>query len=224
MKRILGTVTIGQSPRTDVTPDLRAILGDGIDIVEAGALDGLSRDEIASLAPETGDYVLVTRLADGSSVQVAEKYIAPRVEARIAEHFANGLSIVLLLCTGEFPDFPTDGLLLRPQRILYNTVEAVAKGLRVGFLTPSRDQIAQSGRRWKSVCSDLRVVPASPYADAERAVRAAAAEMKEWGADLTVMDCMGYTLAMQEAVREVTDRPVILARGIVARVVRELIG
>ena len=68
------------------------------------------------------------------------------------------------------------------------------------------------------------MVPASPYADAERAVRAAAAEMKEWGADLTVMDCMGYTLAMQEAVREVTDRPVILARGIVARVVRELIG
>ena len=35
---------------------------------------------------------------------------------------------------------------------------------------------------------------------------------------------MGYTLAMQEAVREVTDRPVILARGIVARIDRELIG
>ena len=224
MKRILGTVTIGQSPRTDVTPDLRTILGDDVDIVEAGALDGLTKEDVAKLAPESGDYVLVTRLADGSSVQVAERHIAPRVEAKIGAHFANGLPVVLLLCTGEFPDFPTDGLLLRPQRILYNTVEAVARGLRVGFLTPSREQIAQSENRWRTVCSNIRVVPASPYANADAAVRAAASELGEWGADLAVMDCMGYTLAMQGMVRTITGKPVILARGIVARVVLELIG
>lgn len=96
MKHVVGTVTIGQTPRTDVIPELSAILGD-VTIREAGALDGLSRAEIAGLAPQRGDYVLVTRLADGSSVQVAERHITPRVAAKIKEHFDAGVPLVLLL-------------------------------------------------------------------------------------------------------------------------------
>ena len=117
MERIVGTITIGQSPRTDVIPELSAILGD-VTIREAGALDGLSQEEIAELAPKCGDYVLVTRLADGSSVKVAERHITPRIVGKIKEQFQAGVSLVLLLCTGEFPEFPEGGLLIRPQRVL----------------------------------------------------------------------------------------------------------
>ncbi len=137
MKKVIGTVTIGQSPRTDVIPDVASILGPDIEIREAGALDGLSPEIIASFAPGEGDYVLVTRLADGSSVQVAERHITPRIHEKIAEHFTGGIPVVLLLCTGEFPDFETGGLLIRPQKVLFNAVAAVAKGMRIGILTPS---------------------------------------------------------------------------------------
>ena len=60
MKYQVGTVTIGQAPRVDITPDLKTIIGDGIEIVEAGALDGLTKEQIAAMAPHEGDYVLVT--------------------------------------------------------------------------------------------------------------------------------------------------------------------
>ncbi len=40
MKPLIGTVTIGQSPRVDLIPELRAILGEEVQIIEAGALDG----------------------------------------------------------------------------------------------------------------------------------------------------------------------------------------
>ena len=46
MKYQVGTVTIGQAPRVDITPDLKTIIGDGIEIVEAGALDGLTKKDI----------------------------------------------------------------------------------------------------------------------------------------------------------------------------------
>ena len=46
----LGAVTIGQSPRTDIIPDLRTVLGAEVEIVEAGALDELAPDEIRALA------------------------------------------------------------------------------------------------------------------------------------------------------------------------------
>ena len=39
-KLILGTVTIGQAPRTDLIPEIKQFLGDGVEILEAGALDG----------------------------------------------------------------------------------------------------------------------------------------------------------------------------------------
>ncbi len=41
---------------------------------------------------------------------------------------------------------------------------------------------------------------------------------------LVVLDCMGYTLAIQDKVRQITGAPVILARGIFGRVLKELIG
>ena len=59
----VGLITVGQSPRSDVVPDMAAILGGDVEILEAGALDGLSRAQIAPLAPEGDDEIIVTRLA-----------------------------------------------------------------------------------------------------------------------------------------------------------------
>ncbi|WP_030105419.1 AroM family protein, partial [Actinoalloteichus caeruleus] len=46
----LGVVTIGQSPRVDLVPELLPRLG-RVEVVERGALDDLGRAEIAALAP-----------------------------------------------------------------------------------------------------------------------------------------------------------------------------
>lgn len=223
MKHVVGTVTIGQTPRTDVIPELSAILGD-LTVREAGALDGLSRAEIAGLAPQCGDYVLVTRLADGSSVEVAERRITPRVAAKIKEHFDAGVPLVLLLCTGEFPEFPEGGLLVRPQRVLFHVVRAVAEGKRLGILTPSAEQVPQSEERWRQLGGAVKSVPASPYVDAEAAVERASRELGEWGAELLVLDCIGYSESMRRAAGAVAGAPAVSGRGMAARVVRELIG
>lgn len=220
----VGTVTIGQAPRVDVTPDLMKILGPQVELVEAGALDGLGAEQIAAMAPRPSDYVLVTRLADGSSVQICERTVAPLVRQKIAAHFAAGIPAVLLLCTGEFPDFPTDGLLLRPQKILFNMVQAVVPaGAKLGVFMPSPDQLEQSSQRWSQVTPQNRSISASPYVRPEETIPAAAEEFARWGADVLVMDCMGYTLAMKEQVRRITGKPVILARSIAARALRELV-
>ncbi|GAB1486503.1 AroM family protein [Aminivibrio sp.] len=224
MEKIIGTVTIGQSPRVDIVPEISAILGPDVKIAEAGALDGLTKEQIAEFAPVKGDYVLVTRLADGSSVQIAEHYITPLIRKKIQGHFDRGIPLVFLLCTGEFPGFDTAGLLIRPQKVLFNAVSAVAEGMRLGILTPSPQQVEQSERRWKEASQTVLSVPASPYVDAMSSVEEGARKLKDWNVQISVLDCMGYTLAMQKRVREITGRPVILARGIAARTVAELIG
>ena len=220
--KVIGTVTIGQAPRVDIMPELTAILGPEVEIIEAGALDGLSKKEIAAFAPKTGDYVLVTRLADGSSVKVAEQYITPRLKKKIHSFFDQGIEVVALLCTGEF-QLAGKGLLVRPQPILYNVTQAVADGLKIGVVSPAADQIPQSQKRWRQVGTQQVMMAASPYGDIAELDKAADV-LKNESVQLVVLDCMGYTLAMQERVRNVTGAPVILARGIFARVLKELIG
>src|SRR5262245_31141310 len=80
----VGLITVGQSPRSDVVPDMAAILGGDVEIVEAGALDGLDGERIAALAPQGDDEILVTRLSDGSPVFVGKTGMIPLIEARIA--------------------------------------------------------------------------------------------------------------------------------------------
>lgn len=43
MKKKIGAITIGQSPRIDVIPEMQEILGENVIILEAGALDGLTK-------------------------------------------------------------------------------------------------------------------------------------------------------------------------------------
>src|SRR3989442_131023 len=68
LRSVVGLVTIGQSPRSDVVPEMAALIGPGIEVREAGALDGLKRSEIEPLAPTGDDEILVTRPQDGSAV------------------------------------------------------------------------------------------------------------------------------------------------------------
>ena len=70
LRPVVGLVTIGQSPRPDIVPDMAAIIGPGVDILEAGALDGLTRSDVDALKPTGDDEILVTRLLDGTGVFV----------------------------------------------------------------------------------------------------------------------------------------------------------
>ena len=59
MKKI-GAITVGQTPRTDLIPEIAPILGDSIEIIQMGGLDGLTKEEIQTMTPAPGDHVLVS--------------------------------------------------------------------------------------------------------------------------------------------------------------------
>ena len=61
----IGALTIGQSPRNDLIPEIEAFFK-GAEIIQLGALDGLSKEQIADLAPSGDDEILVSKLKDDS--------------------------------------------------------------------------------------------------------------------------------------------------------------
>src|SRR3981081_4251086 len=120
----IGMVPLGQAPRGDVVPDMAALLP-GVEILEAGALDGRDRAAIARLAPAGDDEILVTRLADASSVFVGKAHVLPRVKARIAALEDQGGPLTVLLCTGPFPRMAARRPRLKPQQVLLGVLRRV---------------------------------------------------------------------------------------------------
>lgn len=218
----IGAITVGQSPRIDVTADIMRIFEGKAELCEKGGLDGLTKEEIQKFKPEEGDYVLVSRLNDGSSVTFAERFILPRLQTAILELEAEGAELIMMFCTGKFPDTLRSCVpLIYPCDILDRMVPLFSPNSSIIVVTPSSQQLKQSLDKWSQIITDVKVVSASPYGNWEEILKAAE-QIKELHADVIVLDCIGYTQEMKKVFAEETKKPVILPRTLLARMISEL--
>ena len=212
-------VTIGQTPRTDMVPDLVARLPAGTRVREVGALDGLDHAAVAALGPGPGEARLVTRMADGSQAVVGKSKMHARLQG-ILDGLGQDPSVVtVLLCTGEFPGLRGPGVFLDAQHLVDHGVAALCAGMaRVGLLLPAAEQAGEF--HWRPAPrQELRVTWASPYVGDR--FDEAARELS--GCDALVMHCMGFTEEQRARVARSSGRPVLLARRFVAAAVAQLL-
>jgi len=219
-------ITVGQAPRDDLVPYMEQVFSRKVSIWQAGVLDGLSREAMASLAPDAGEVGIVARLLDGSNTLLSHKKILPRVQALVDRAVAQGAGLIVILCGADWSALRSPTLIVNPGKVFPAIVTALASGWRLGVIKPSAGQIEQARRQFADRGIEAVVTAASPYTGEQRLrdVRAAAEQLKVAGVDLVWMTCVGMDEVMRSIVREVTGRPVILARTILARVIDEFLA
>jgi protein AroM len=223
MKKHIGIVTIGQSPRTDVVPELQTYLGDHVAVIEHGALDGLSLTEVKAYAPESGMLPLVTRLQDGTEVIVAKEKLLPRLNEMVMALDDQGVDMILLLCNGDFPVFETRCLVVEPQRLVDRCVAGLLRERhRLGVLVPVPEQESWVRRRLEALNPNLTVAVASPY-EGEKVLETACRRFRDNACDLIVLYCMGFNRRLGEKVRSLCDTSVMVSSTFVARILGELL-
>ena len=128
MKQIkIGAITIGQAPRTDITRDILPLLPDYMTLTEYGALDDMTYEEVMSqFAPSEDDEVLVSRMRDGRQAKFTERFIRPLVQQKIDQAEAEGVSAIILFCTGVFPEFRHQVLFIEPQPLNWRAIKKSA--------------------------------------------------------------------------------------------------
>lgn len=216
----MGLVTIGQSPRTDITPDIVEQLPDWMEVVEAGALDEFDSAEAVqeAVGPREDEPIFVTRMRDGSSVTVDRESVIDLVQARIHD-LTDEVSTIGVLCTGDFPAFEADVPILEPSDLLHGWASSIVDGGTIGVLMPKPEQLDQTFDKWDGF--DVVAAAGSPYTDDDEV--GSAAEAIGTDADLVVMDCMGYTPEMKATVREKTGAGVLLGRSVLAKTATEVL-
>jgi len=219
-RKSVAFVTIGQSPRVDMLPEMLARIGPGIEPIEIGVLDDLGADAIARLAPRAGDQTLVSRLRDGREVTIGKTWTRQRLVELMHDLDTKDLDLIVLLCTGYFEGVHARTLMVEAQRIVDHTVDAVSEdGRAVGVMVPLATQMNEFHGREHGGRS-VTMAHASPYSEGR--FEDAARELAK--TDLIVMHCMGYSEAMRGRVAAVSGKPVLLARRLVANAVAELIA
>lgn len=220
----LGTLTIGQAPRADITPILDAVLGSELPRQHAGVLDGLSREEIdRDFAPAPDGALLITKLLDGTSVVIDRERTERAAQAKLSMLEAAGCSTILMLCTGHFESLWTKrARLIEPDRILPPTVAALVQDAQLGIIVPLTEQIASEAGKWAPLARPPIYAAASPYGDDGLTVAEAAEALAERGAQILLMDCMGFVERHCHGAAS-AGLPVILSNALIAKIVSEVV-
>jgi protein AroM len=222
MRPKIGLLTIGQAPRKDVLSDIRPILGPEIEIIERGALDGLSLEEIEALNPGKNDFPLITRLKDGTTAIVGKRKILFLIQKQISSLERENTRLTALLCTDDFPEIRSQKLLLSPYRILLNTVTSIMKKGRLAVLAPLEEQNESLKKKWQKTGLEIIIENLNPYQESSESDRIIEG-IKENQVSLVVLDCIGYSIKLKEKINRATEKPVLLPRSILAGWIKELI-
>jgi len=217
----IGTVTIGQTPRVDVVPEIEGLISGKVEIVEKGALDGLTLGQVKGFKPKKDSDTLVTRLRDGTEVTIDKSYIIPRIQKIVSELENEDIDIITLLCSGEFPIIQSEKPLLMPHRLFAGVLSSIRIGGKLGVLVPSQRQVSGTIDTFNNRGFRTVALSASPYAPAGEI--AEAARGFKGGVGLVFMNCFGYNLEMKRTLGELLGIPIILARSLLARALNELI-
>ena len=151
-----------------------------------------------------------------------EQKILPLMQQRIHELEEQGVSAILIMCTGEFPEtFVSRVPLIYPSKVICSVVAALNNISRIGIITPEEAQIEDIRKKWSPIVETVVPVQWNPYLESRS--ETAVSLLREAHVDLAVMDCFGYSSEMRDFAARAIGKPVILSRTMAARVLLEIV-
>lgn len=216
----VGLFTIGQSPRLDVVPEIIPLLLPNIEVVEEGLLDGIPQEEINLLKPEFGENLLVTRLKDGSQVQLSEKKINTMIHEAIDRmRTKKDVRAVGVLCTHDFHEIRFSFPVIFPHHILNSQITQTSKIHHLGIVIPLEDQVRMASGKWE--VEKVTVEVKSPYGEGKGWEEIAQKFIQE-KVETVILDCIGYTEQDKLDLQNLFPSPVLLPRTVLAQAINQL--
>lgn len=222
-RRKLGTITIGQAPRPELTAVFDAALGPDLPRRHVALLQGLRREDIgARFAPRPGAPVLVARLLDGAvaTLDRATAEIALRWEIDTLEQ--EGCTSIVPLCDAEFTLFHgrRGARVTSPVLTTLSYVAALSADSRqVGVLVPPAELAPAAKRGWGSLPRRPVYEAACPQAEDDGELAKAARVLRGRGAEVLVAHDLNFVERHRRVASEASGLPVVLSSAVVAEVV-----
>lgn len=224
MSTTLAILTIGVLPFRDVLPLLTEHIPEE-QITHKTLLGNLPREEVmAHYAVEPGEDDVLTLLSDSSLASISRQKVERDLQAIIEVLDNQGFDVILLMSTANIRGLVSrNAILLEPRRIIPPLVASIVDGHQVGVIVPMVEQLAAQQDKWQMLENPPLYAIASPLHGSDSSLIAAGRQLLEQGADVLMLDCLGFHQHHRDVLQKALAVPVLLSNVMLARLASELL-
>lgn len=224
MSATLAILTIGVVPVKEIFPLLAEHVSEE-QITHLSLLGKMDPDEVRrEYAVGAGEHAIPTRLSDDSLGMVSREKVERDLQGIIEVLDNQGYDVILLMSTADIRGFVArNAILIEPQRIIPPLVASIVDGHQVGVMVPIPELMAQQKKKWQVLENEPYYVLAHPYLATEQELIAAGKELIERGADVLMLDCLGFHQYHRDLLQKALGVPVLLSNVLAARLASELL-
>ncbi|CBG87215.1 AroM family protein [Citrobacter rodentium] len=224
MSASLAILTIGVVPTSEVLPLLTEYI-DEQHITHHSLLGKMSREDVlADYALEAGEEPLLTLLNDNELAFVSKKKVERDLQSIIEVLDNQGYDVILLMSTANIQNMTArNSILLEPRRIIPPLVASIVEGHQVGVIVPLVELMPTQAEKWQVLPSPPVYALANPVHGSAQQLIDAGKELLEQGADVIMLDCLGFHQYHRDVLQKALDVPVLLSNVLIARLAAELL-
>lgn len=213
-------IPLGQSPRDDFVAPIAEAVGNNAEIMQRGAMDGLTAEEIMALERAPGDYMVGTNLPTGERVGFPKKHVLERMPGILKELEEKDVNLVSVCCTEVWPEYEFDGIWVEVSRLIFHLVKALNIKGKAVVAFPQEDQREMVSERWENNPNlTFKVLPPK-YTDEE--LQEFLNFLVEFKPAYIVLDCFGFDQKLKDRIKGKVDCPVILPITVLANTLKEI--
>ncbi|EOT8833419.1 AroM family protein [Escherichia fergusonii] len=225
MSASLAILTIGIVPMEEVLPLLTEYIDEN-QISCHSLLGNMSREDVmAEYAVEAGEDPLLTLLRDNQLAHVSRQKVERDLQSVVEVLDNQGFDVILLMSTAAIKNMTArNTILLEPLRIIPPLVASIVDGHQVGVIVPVEELLAVQAQKWQALATPPLYALANPIHDPPQQLIAAGKELLENGADVIMLDCLGFNQRHRDLLQKNLDVPVLLSNVLIARLASELLA
>ncbi|ELK4010869.1 AroM family protein [Salmonella enterica subsp. enterica] len=224
MSASLAILTIGVVPMSEVLPLLTEYI-DEQHITHHSLLGKMSREDVmADYAVEPGDDPLLTLLNDNQIAHVSRQKVERDLQSVVEVLDNQGYDVIILMSTAAIKSMAArNSILLEPLRIIPPLVASIVDGHQVGVIVPVAELLAAQEKKWQVLQMPPVYSLANPIHGSEQQLIDAGQALLDQGADVIMLDCLGFHQRHRDILQQALDVPVLLSNVLIARLASELL-
>ncbi|EPD2263422.1 AroM family protein [Salmonella enterica subsp. enterica serovar Chester] len=224
MSASLAILTIGVVPMSEVLPLLTEYI-DEQHITHHSLLGKMSREDVmADYAVEPGDDPLLTLLNDNQIAHVSRQKVERDLQSVVEVLDNQGYDVIILMSTAAIKSMAArNSILLEPLRIIPPLVASIVDGYQVGVIVPVAELLAAQEKKWQVLQMPPVYSLANPVHGSEQQLIDAGQALLDQGADVIMLDCLGFHQRHRDILQQALDVPVLLSNVLIARLASELL-
>ncbi|EAU2721559.1 AroM family protein [Salmonella enterica] len=224
MSASLAILTIGVVPMSEVLPLLTEYI-DEQHITHHSLLGKMSREDVmADYAVEPGDDPLLTLLNDNQIAHVSRQKVERDLQSVVEVLDNQGYDVIILMSTAAIKSMAArNSILLEPLRIIPPLVASIVDGHQVGVIVPVAELLAAQEKKWQVLQMPPVYSLANPVHGSEQQLIDAGQALLDQGADVIMLDCVGFHQRHRDILQQALDVPVLLSNVLIARLASELL-